>query len=64
MQGYDSLTSKDFDIYINGIRLDVPDYIVSFNNIGNIVFTMQKTTIPDNLNEDSFLICGAFKNII
>ena len=63
MQGYDSLTSKDFDIYINGIRLDVPDYSVWFNERGNIVFTMQKTTIPDNLNEENFLICGAFSPI-
>lgn len=64
MQGYDSLTSKDFDIYINGIRLDVPDYVVSFNNIGNIVFTIQKIAIPNNLTQANFLICGAFKNII
>jgi hypothetical protein len=63
MQGYDSLTSKDFDIYINGIRLDVPDYVVSFNNKGNIVFTIQKLAIPDNLNEENFLICGAFAPI-
>jgi len=63
MQGYDSLTSKDFDIYVNGIRLDVPDYIVSFNNKGNIVFTVQKLAIPDNLNEENFLICGAFSDI-
>ena len=64
MQGYDSLTSKDFDIYINGLRLDVPDYVVSFNNIGNIVFTIQKIAIPNNLTQANFLICGAFKNII
>ena len=64
MQGYDSLTSKDFDIYINGIRLDVPDYSVWFNELGNIVFTLQKTAIQDDLNEENILICGAFKNII
>ena len=64
MQGYDSLTSKDFDIYVNGIRLDVPDYRVWFNEIGNIVFTIQKTAIPNDLTQANFLICGAFKNII
>jgi len=64
MQGYDSLTSKDFDIYINGIRLDVPDYVVSFNNIGNIVFTIQKIAIPNNLTQANFLICGAFAPIL
>jgi hypothetical protein len=64
MQGYDSLTSKDFDIYINGIRLDVPDYSVWFNERGNIVFTMQKTTIPNDLNEENFLICGSFAPIL
>ena len=64
MQGYDSLTSKDFDIYINGIRLDVPDYVVSFNNIGNIVFTIQKIAIPNNLTQTNFLICGAFAPIL
>lgn len=62
MQGYDSLTSKDFDIYINGIRLDVPEYSVWFNEIGNIVFTIQKTAIQDNLNKENFLICGAFND--
>lgn len=64
MQGYDSLTSKDFDIYINGIRLDVPDYSVWFNERGNIVFTIQKTAIPNDLNEENFLICGAFAPIL
>lgn len=63
LQGYDSLTSKDFDIYVNGIRLDVIDYIVSFNDRGNIVFTMQKTAIIDGLTETNFLICGAFQDI-
>lgn len=63
MQGYDSLTSKDFDIYINGIRLDVSDYDVSFNTNDNIVFTIQKLAIPNNLNEENFLICGAFSPI-
>ena len=64
MQGYDSLTSKDFDIYINGIRLDVPDYSVWFNELGNIVFTLQKTAIQDDLNEENILICGAFAPIL
>jgi hypothetical protein len=64
MQGYDSLTSKDFDIYINGVRLDVPDYRVWFNELGNIVFTIQKTAIPNDLNEENFLICGAFAPIL
>lgn len=64
MQGYDSLISKDFDIYINGIRLDIPDYDVSFNTNGNIVFTIQKLAISDNLNEENFLICGAFAPIL
>lgn len=63
LQGYDSLTSKDFDIYINGVRLDVPDYVVSFNHRGNIVFTIQKTAIGDNLEERNILICGAFQDI-
>lgn len=63
IQGYDSLTSKDFDIYTNGIRLDVIDYKVSFNERGNIVFTMQKDAIGDNLDEQNFLICGAFRDI-
>ena len=63
LQGYDSLTSKDFDIYINGIRLDVPDYVVSFNQRGNIVFTIQKTAIPNDLNEENILVCGAFQDI-
>ena len=64
MQGYDSLTSKDFDIYINGIRLDVPDYSMWFNELGNIVFTLQKTAIQDDLNEENILICGAFAPIL
>jgi hypothetical protein len=63
LQGYDSLTSKDFDIYINGVRLDVPDYLVSFNNKGNIVFTIQKLAIGNDLNEENILICGAFSDI-
>ena len=64
MQGYDSLTSKDFDIYINGIRLDVPDYIVQFNDKGNIVFRIEKTSIQNDLNEENILICGAFAPIL
>lgn len=63
IQGYDSLTSKDFDIYTNGIRLDVIDYKVSFNDRANIVFTIQKTAIGNDLNEENFLICGAFRDI-
>ena len=63
MQGYDSLTSKDFDIYINGVRLDVPDYRVWFNELGNIVFTIQKIAIGNDLNEENILICGAFNDI-
>lgn len=63
MQGYDSLTSKDFDIYVSGIRLDVPDYKISFNDRFNIVFTIQKTALFDGLLKENFLICGAFNDI-
>lgn len=63
IQGYDSLTSKDFDIYINGIRLDVVDYFTWFNERGNLTFTIQKTAITDGLNKENFLICGAFTDI-
>lgn len=63
MQGYDSLTSKDFDIYASGIRLDVPDYSISFNNQSNMVITMQKDSLVDGLNTTDFLICGAFNDV-
>lgn len=59
MQGYDTLTSKDFDIYINGVRLDVIDYSVKFVN-GYITFTVQKLSVGNGYNEENFLICGAF----
>lgn len=63
MQGYDSLTSKDFDIYVSGIRLDVTDYSISFNNQSNMVVTMEKMAITNGLVEENFLICGAFNDI-
>lgn len=63
MQGYDSLTSKDFDIYVSGIRLDVTDYSISFNNQSNMVVTMEKMAITNGLVEENFLICGAFNDV-
>jgi hypothetical protein len=63
MQGYDSLTSKDFDIYVSGMRLDVTDYKVSFNDKSNMVVTMEKFSLINGLVKDNFLICGAFNDI-
>jgi hypothetical protein len=55
-------TAKDFDIYCNGLKLDVETYSV---NVGqNIVITIQKSeAVDDSYDETNFEIVSKFISI-
>ena len=67
LSGVETLTAKDFDIYCNGLRLDVETYSV---NVGqNIVITIQKSEAVDGIvgqdfAETSFEIVSKFDPIL
>lgn len=52
-------SAKDFDIYCDGLRLDVETYDVKIN--GNIVITIQKTeAVDDHFDTNNFEIVSKF----
>jgi hypothetical protein len=63
LSGIETPTAKDFDIYCNGLRLDVETYSV---NVGqNIVITIQKSeAVDDNFDENNFEIVSKFDPIL
>jgi hypothetical protein len=63
LNGVETPTAKDFDIYCNGLRLDVETYSV---NVGqNIVITIQKSeAVDDNFDENNFEIVSKFDPIV
>jgi len=63
LSGIETPTAKDFDIYCNGLRLDVETYSV---NVGqNIVITIQKSeAVDDNFDENNFEIVSKFDAIV
>jgi hypothetical protein len=62
LSGIETPTAKDFDIYCNGLRLDVETYSV---NVGqNIVITIQKSeAVDDHFDENNFEIVSKFISI-
>jgi GTP:adenosylcobinamide-phosphate guanylyltransferase len=63
LSGIETPTAKDFDIYCNGLRLDVETYSV---NVGqNIVITIQKSeAVDDHFDENNFEIVSKFDAIV
>lgn len=61
--GIETPTAKDFDIYCNGLRLDVETYSI---NVGqNIVITIQKSeAVDDHFDENNFEIVSKFDAIV
>jgi len=57
--GTETPTSKDFDIYCDGLKLDITTYDV---NVGdNIIITIQKTeAVDDNFDTNNFEIVSKF----
>ena len=52
-------TSKDFDIYCDGLRLDVETYDVNVNN--EIIITIQKSeAVDDHFDTNNFEIISKF----
>ncbi len=52
-------TTKDFDIYCNGLKLDVSTYDVKVGN--EIIITIQKTeAVDDHFEENNFEIVSRF----
>jgi hypothetical protein len=63
LSGVETLTAKDFDIYCNGLRLDVETYSVSVGEY--IVINIQKSeAVDDNFDETSFEIVSKFDAIL
>lgn len=64
LSGIETLTAKDFDIYLDGIKLDTKIYSVTAGE--NIIITLQKddeanvTILQNQINESSFDIVGKF----
>ncbi len=63
LSGVETLTAKDFDIYCNGLRLDVETYSVSVSEY--IVINIQKSdAVDDNFDETNFEIVSKFDAIL
>jgi len=67
LSGVETLTAKDFDIYCNGLRLDVETYSVSVGQ--HIVINIQKSEAVDGIvgedfTETSFEIVSKFDAIL
>jgi len=62
LNGIETPTAKDFDIYCNGLKLDVETYSVNVEQ--NIVITIQKSeAIDDHFDETNFEIVSKFISI-
>lgn len=63
LYGVETPTSKDLDIYCNGLRLDASTYSVSVNE--NIVITIQKTeAVDDTFDVNNFEIVSKFDPLL
>jgi hypothetical protein len=63
LSGIETPTAKDFDIYCNGLRLDVETYSVNLEQ--NIVITIQKSeAVDDHFDENNFEIVSKFDTIL
>ena len=63
LNGVETLTAKDFDIYCNGLKVDVDTYSVNLGE--HIVITIQKNeTVDDNFDENNFEIVSKFDVIL
>ena len=63
LNGVETLSAKDFDIYCNGLKVDVDTYSVNLGE--HIVITIQKNeTVDDNFDENNFEIVSKFDVIL
>ena len=63
LNGIETLTAKDFDIYCNGLKVDVDTYSVNLGE--HIVITIQKSeAVDDNFDENNFEIVSKFDVIL
>ena len=59
LNGVETLSAKDFDIYCNGLKVDVDTYSVNLGE--NIVITIQKSeAVDDSYDETNFEIVSKF----
>ena len=63
LNGVETLSAKDFDIYCNGLKVDVDTYSVNLGE--HIVITIQKNeAVDDNFDENNFEIVSKFDVIL
>lgn len=63
LYGIETPTSKDFDIYCNGLRLDASTYSVIVRE--NVIITIQKTeAVDDTFDVNNFEIVSKFDAIL
>ena len=63
LNSVETLSAKDFDIYCNGLKVDVDTYSVNLGE--NIVITIQKNeAVDDNFDENNFEIVSKFDVIL
>jgi hypothetical protein len=63
LSGIETPTAKDFDIYCNGLKVDVDTYSVNLGE--NIIITIQKSeAVDDNFDENNFEIVSKFDPIL
>jgi hypothetical protein len=63
LSGIETPTAKDFDIYCNGLKVDVDTYSVNLGE--NIIITIQKSeAVDDNFDENNFEIVSKFDAIV
>ena len=59
LNGIETTTAKDFDIYCDGLKLDLTTYDINVND--NIIITIQKSeAVDDNFNTNNFEIVSKF----
>lgn len=59
LNGIETPTAKDFDIYCDGLKLDLTTYDINVND--NIIITIQKSeAVDDNFNTNNFEIVSKF----
>jgi hypothetical protein len=59
IQGVETPTAKDFDIYCDGLKLDITTYDVKVGE--NVVITIQKSeAVDDNFDTNNFEIVSKF----
>ena len=63
LNSVETLSAKDFDIYCNGLKVDVDTYSVNLGE--HIVITIQKNeAVDDNFDENNFEIVSKFDVIL